>query len=137
MASTPQTTGVYIANLASFRRDLKRAIGANPVALTAAIKAAGKPVGERAQANAAPTYLSGALQGGYSVSARGARGSVVNKVPYAAGAEWGQQGKWAGFMKYGDPGRFAWKAVDEGSEEIAAVIMEGLREIVEIFGWAH
>ncbi len=129
------STGVYIANLAQFRAALRAAEAASIKELTVALKAAGKPVAARAS-SLAPT-LSGALAGGYNVSVRATSGWIVNKVPYAAGADWGQEGKWSGFRKYGARGsRFATRAVDEESILIERIITTGLEEILSIHGWA-
>lgn len=148
-------SGVAIENLAQFRRDLRAAEASGTRDLVAALRAAGVPVVERASelAPVGPTeqggvsgrqFPAGSLRSGYSVSVRATAASLVNKVPYSAGAEWGLYGKWSGFRKYpavgvgasAGRGRFAWRAVFERQEEIAAIIFEGLRELVTIRGWA-
>lgn len=126
---------VKVVNLKLFLRDLRAAEDASPRELSKAIRAAGRSPLERVR-QLAPSR-SGRLRSGYSVRAAGAIGRFVNLQPYGAGAEWGVHGKWSGFMRYGPRGRFAWRAVQERAEEIAQDITEGLKEIIEILGWAR
>jgi hypothetical protein len=128
------TAGITITNLAAFRRDLKAAVDASPRELGKALKVAGGPILSEAKGKA--PVVTGTLAAGYKVSVRGTTGSVVNAVPYAMGAEFGTRGKWAGFNRYGGPGRFAWRAVEDKQEEILVLIAEGMREIVALHGWA-
>lgn len=128
--------GIQITNLNAFRADLKRATGMNPVALTAALKTTGPPVVAKTKDFASASHLTGELEGGYKVSVARNRATLVSTVPYAGGAEWGQRGKWSGFLQYGGPGRFAWKAVEEDQTLIAEMVLAELRAIIEVFGWA-
>lgn len=128
-------SGVQIVNLAAFRADIRRAISSTPTEMTKALKLAGEPV--RVDASALSPRRTGTLAGGYKTSVRGATGSIISRVPYAGGAEWGRFGKWAGFAKYGEPGgRFAGKAVDEKADEIVAILTEGLNDVLTIYGFA-
>lgn len=129
------TEYVAIQGLKEFRAQLKAAIDATPRELTKAIRAAGKPAIVRAAALAAKR--TGALAASYKVQATGTTGKILNTQPYGAGAEWGQFGKWKGFLKYGGPGRFAARAVEEKADEIAEIIEDELTEIVTIHGWAR
>ena len=130
------SAGIRIENLATFRADVRRAVGSAPLVLTAALKAAGEPV--KQAASAAAPRISGALASGYGVSVRATTGNIVSSVPYAGGAEWGQRGKWSGFTRYGPPGeRFAGRAIAEREEEIVRLLDAGLRDIIDIMGWAH
>ncbi len=127
--------GIYIANLAQFRAALRAAEAASIKELTIALKAAGTPLTARSSSLA--PRVSGDLSGGYKVSVRATSGYIVNKVPYAAGAEWGQNGKWSGFRKYGASGsRFAARALDEEAELVEQIITKGLNDILTIHGWA-
>jgi hypothetical protein len=141
---------VEITNLRAFQRDLRAALGRAPTELTAAIRAAGKPVLARAEQLAPVGTASydphrGALKAGYRVRAAGNVGKLVNRAPYSAGAEWGLHGKWSGFTKYAafgtgaskGRGRFAWRAVVEKQDEIVRLIYEGIRGLVTIQGWAR
>lgn len=126
---------VEIENLAAFRTQLRRAEGATVRDLSSALRAAGKPIVDRTRA-VTPT-LSGFLAKSYAVSVRGTTGSIGNKAPYAGGAEWGRHGRWKGFDRYGQAGsRFAARVVDERSDEIAAAVLDGLEDVVTIYGWA-
>lgn len=52
---------------------------------------------------------------------------VYNDMPYSAGAEWGSQGKWSGFNKYGPAGnRFATRAANDvrDSDDLEDAIIE-------------
>jgi hypothetical protein len=130
------TSGIVVENLAAFRSDLRAALGAAPRELSAAIKAAGVPVQSRASSLA--PQRTGRLAASYRISVRGSTGSVTSSAPYGGGAEWGRRGKWSGFTRYGAPGeRFAGKAVADKEDEIARILDEGLREIIEIRGWAR
>lgn len=132
MANQPQ---VVIVGLNEFRAALKAAQGTYPRQLTKALKLAGVPV--IAKIAARVPYDSGTLAGSYRASVRGTRASITSRAPYGAGAEWGRYGKWSGFMRYGEPGRFAWRAVQESEEEIAAVMYAELKNVIEAYGWFH
>lgn len=133
--TAPAATGVYIENIAVFRRDLKAAEDASPRELTKALKSAGVKV-ILPTAKAGVPVDTGMLRAGYKVSVRGTTGAITNRTPYAAGAEWGTRGKWSGFNRYGGVGRFAWHAIDSRQESILTAIADGLRAIVELHGWA-
>ncbi len=147
-------SGVRIAGLTELRNDLRRALGAYPKALAAGIKRAGAPLAPRASGYApvgrsdqggqsGRAYPAGALRAGYRLSVRGSTGSVVNPVPYAAGAEWGLHGKWAGFTRYPSAGtgggrgrgRFAYRAVFESEAEIVDAIDKELNDVLTVYGW--
>jgi hypothetical protein len=129
------TPGIVVPNLPAFRAALKAAEGATPRELTTALKAAGAPIIERA-ARLAPS-VTGALSGSYRATVRGNTGKVTSTVPYGPGAEWGRRGKWKGFERYGVAGsRFATRALDEVSDEVADLITRGLNDILTIHGWA-
>jgi hypothetical protein len=135
----PEPT-IVIEGLSEFRAALRAAEEATPRELTAALKAAGLPIVQRA-AYFAPKRT-GQLAASYKASATGTRAQIVSKVPYGAGAEWGTHGKWAGFKKYrgapdsGDRGRFVWRALLELSDEVMDDIANRLEEILTIHGWA-
>lgn len=128
-------SGITIDNLAAFRRDLNAAEKGAGRELTAALKRAGIPVVARTKGLAAKD--TGRLASGYKVSVRGTNAWMTNTAPYAAGAEWGRRGKWSGFMRYGGPGRFAARAVDQLDDVIAESIYRELDELVTIKGWAR
>lgn len=133
---------VYIENLSALRGAIRLATGNADRTLTAALKAAGAPAvrfaGEIAPVGDRPDDLhQGQLAASYGVSARGSVGRLTSSAPYGAGAEWGQHGKWAGFVQYGPPGlRIAGRAVAEKAEEIYALLSAGINPIAEIYGWA-
>lgn len=132
----PTGSSVSITNLAAFRRDLKAAEDASPRELTKALKAAGAPI--LADVRGRVPHLTGTLAAGFKASARGSTGLIVNRVPYAAGSEFGRHGKWAGFERYGSaPGRFVGAALEAQGDEVARIIAAEMREIVEIHGWAR
>jgi hypothetical protein len=135
MAATPRG-GIEIANLRQFRADLKAASAELPRALTTALKAAGAPAVERTEQVVARGDT-GALAAGFGIRTAGAAASIVNRVPYAAGAEWGFRGKWSGFNKYGPPGRFAWRALREREDDVARIMTEYLEDVIELHGWAR
>jgi hypothetical protein len=128
-------SSVVITNLAAFRRDLKAAEDASPRELGKALKAAGGPILSETKGKA--PVVTGTLAGGYKLSVRGTVGSIVNRVPYAMGAEFGTRGKWSGFNRYGGPGRFAWQAIETKQDEVLTLIVTGMSEIVELYGWAR
>lgn len=132
---TDSSYGIVIENLAEFRRDLKRAVDATPRELTKAIRAMGAPV--LSELAVIVARRRGRLVKGYRIQVRGTSGSVINREPYALGAEWGMHGKWKGFQKYGGRGRFAWRAVTDQQEAIARIGLEQLEDIVTIHGWAR
>jgi hypothetical protein len=131
---------IVIEGLAEFRAALRQAEAATPRELTAALKAAGTPIVERAGYFA--PKRTGQLAAGYKASVSGSSASIISRVPYGGGAEWGTHGKWAGFKKYrgapdsGDRGRFVWRALLELSDEVMLDIADRLKEILEIHGWA-
>jgi hypothetical protein len=143
--------GVKIVGLDAFRADLKAASKAGPRALTKGLRAAGKPVLERTRFLAPITtrkvYASGPhpgeLKASYRIRIRGTQASIISTAPFGAGAEWGVHGRWRGFLRYpgaaDDPtrGRFAWRAVLENRERIAAAVDAAMDEIETIYGWAH
>lgn len=129
--------GVYITNLEQFRRDLKYAVGASPREMTAAIKRAGGVFLQTTKSYAGMASRTGTHAAGFKLQVRGATGALINLVPYAAGAEWGIHGHWSGFMRYGAPGRFAYKAVQDKADEFAAIVAEELRDVAELHGWAR
>lgn len=129
---------VQIENLAAFRRDLKAAKDSSPRELAKGIKAAGVPVVDRAKQLAGAASRTGAHAGGFRAATSGARGNIVNRVRYAGGAEWGSRGKWAGFNRYGARGsRFASRALDEKAEDVGRIILEELKRVIELMGWAR
>lgn len=130
MANQPQ---VVIVGLNEFRAALKAAQGTYPRQLTKALKLAGVPV--IAKIAARVPYRTGTLAGSYRASVRGTRASITSRAPYGAGAEWGRFGKWSGFQ--GTPPRFAWPAVEESEEQIAAVMYAELKNVIEAYGWFH
>jgi hypothetical protein len=140
----PQTTRagieLRIENLKEFRLALKAADVKLPRELAAALRKAGEPPVERAR-QLAPRGPTGRLAGGFKVSTSGAAASIVNKVEYAGGAEWGRFGKWSGFARYPGPeggvGRFAWRAVLEREEEIADTLYEELADLIGLYGFAR
>jgi hypothetical protein len=137
--ATTRGPAVTIANLNEFRRALKKSQTGAEKELRHGLKSAGEPVIAAARRYA--PVRSGALSAGYSIRTAGVSAMVANRQPYAAGAEWGTRGKWEGFNKYpgiesNDTGRFAWRAVMEEREEIAARVSAALREIITLQGWA-
>lgn len=127
--------GVEIENLAAFRREVARADRSLLGELRAGLKKAGEPPLKEAQREV--PFRTGRLSRGYTIRISGSAASIVNKQPYAAGAEWGQFGKWSGFRRYGGPGRFAWKAVEDQAEQIEETLYEALRELIELGGFAR
>jgi len=125
---------IVIENLAAFRRDLAHAQSASARDLTKAIKVAGDTPLATARRHASKASKSGAHAAGFRVSARGTTGSITNREPYGAKAEWS---KIPGFNRYGPPGRFAARAIDEDAETILQKIAEGLKELVTLAGWAR
>lgn len=139
-------SGIEVVGLQQFRRDLKLAQTGLTRELSSALKKAGAPPLGRVKVLAGRTSRSprstGLLQKSYKVSVRGTAAYLKSSVPYAAGAEWGVYGKWAGFrLRYPGPepggrGRFAWRAVLEEREGIAEVLDRELRQLIELNGWA-
>ncbi len=105
-----------------------------PRAVSSAIRAAGKPAIDQARRDA--PYRTGALAESLFIRVRAQTGEIDSRVPYGAGAEWGQTGKWEAFTEhYGPPPRFAWPAVEENADEIERLIYVGLHEVAAAFGW--
>jgi hypothetical protein len=127
-------SGVRITNLSQFRADANRAIAEAPRDIQGALRAAGIPAVQAAEA-AAPR-VTGALASSYSASVRGEFGEVESGVPYGAGAEWGRFGKWSGFQKYGAPPRFAGQALEQRKEQMGEIMDLALRGVIGINGWA-
>lgn len=126
-------SGIRVEGLTELRAACRSALGRAPRELTAGLKRAGAIPIKEAAANV--PRLTGALAAGYKASVRGSTGDIVSNVPYAGGAEWGQRGKWSGFP--GAPPRYAGAAIDTKAEEIEEAILDELREVVTILGWAH
>lgn len=130
---------VKVEGLREFRAALRASEVGSTRQLSAALRVASLPVVHKAS-SFAPSRT-GALRGGYGVSVRGTRASIINRVPYAAGAEWGVRGKWAGFLKYPGPeggrGRFAYRAVHESETLIVQSIYLAMRKIITVNGWLH
>lgn len=130
--------GVEIVNLRSFQRALRASEAGATRELSRAIRAAGRPIVERARVLA--PRRTGLLASAYAIRASGTTGNVINRAPYGAGAEWGLHGKWKGFRRYrgvqGGRGRFAARAVEERRDEIVRIMTDELREIITISGWA-
>jgi hypothetical protein len=144
-------SGVRIEGLREFRAALAAAESANPRELTRVLKDVGAllaqaaggfaPVG-RADRRSTRQPGPGGLSSGYGTRVRGTHGDLVNKVPYAGGAEWGLHGRFKGFRRYPGPapggrGRFAWRAVYEQRQVIVRAIYDGLRSIITAHGWFH
>ncbi|MGH2692320.1 MAG: hypothetical protein ACRDHM_07420 [Actinomycetota bacterium] len=125
---------VRVEGLTEFRSALRASIQATPRELTRALKRAGDPI--LAALRGIPAHRSGALAGGYRARARGTTAEITNVMPYGAGAEWGARGKWKGFLRYGGPGRFAARKVDEKAEETMLRVSEELEQVIMIQGWA-
>jgi hypothetical protein len=134
-------SSVEIENLKAYRKALNDAEDRTPRELTGALKAAGTPILAKAREHA--PSVTGFLQRSYKLSVSGTTANVVNRAPYAGGAEWGRFGKWAGFARYpgapgesGGLGRFAWRAVVETQDPVVELIQRGLEEVVTVDGWA-
>ena len=127
--------GVEVVGLREFRAALKAAEDAIPKELTVALKKAGETVVLPAVRGRA-AVRSGRLRAGYAVRAAGATARLVNREPYGAGAEWGTHKKWKGFMRYGGPGRFGWKAIEERADQLEEAIYTELQELITVHGWA-
>lgn len=127
------TNGIVVEGLAEFRRAVRTSIGKTPTLFQAGLKAAGVPI--LAAASARAPRRTGRLSGSLRTSVRGARADIVSSVPYAGGAEWGRFGKWSGFA--GAPPRFVVPAVESQLDAAAAILMDRLRDMLEIQGWAH
>ncbi len=125
--------GIVIVGLNQFRADLRRAQGAYPRVLTAAIRKAGFPI--IARAHAITPRVSGRLAGGWRVSVRGTTGSITSSVPYSGGAVWGVHGKWSGFSgvrpRYVDP------EANPLPQRIQDILDRELRGVLEAYGWFH
>jgi hypothetical protein len=129
------TGGIKIEGLAQFRADCRRAIGAAPVELSKALRAAGEPIKAEA-ANLSPR-ISGDLASSYWISVRGVTGRIESHAPYGPGAEWGRRGKWSGFAKYGEAGdRFAGRGLETRGGEVEDLLTHGLEDVFRIYGWA-
>jgi len=134
---------VYVYGLKEFQAALRLAGREGPPRLRKALLKAGQPALARTEALARRTRRSGTLAGGYRLRATQKVGSIESDVPYAAGAEWGTKGKWAGFRsRYPGPeawdrGSFIWRAIGETQDEIGRIIDAELREILTIYGWGH
>jgi len=130
------TSGVYIIGLNECRADMRRALGAYPRKLTAAIKMVGLPISARAKMKV--PHVTGTLAGSIRPSVRGTTGYIRASAPYAGGAEWGARGKWAGWVnRYGSPPRFVWPAVEESEPLIEAALSLELNEVFTAYGWFH
>jgi hypothetical protein len=127
------TFGIQIDGLRQFMADARRARSSAGRDISRAIKQAGQPITNRLQG--IPARRSGALASGYGVRVRRGTGDIVSKVAYGGGAEFGQRGKWSGFMHYGGPGRFAWKDIEGHQDQIADDIYKGMRDVFEVYGW--
>jgi hypothetical protein len=144
MATSVIKGGLEIVNLNQFRADLKRAAGRTPSDLRMALKAAGVPLLDRVREYASAASRTGRLEGGYSIRATASWADILNREPYAAGAEWGMHGKWSGFTKYpaagfggsAGRGRFAWRATVDMREELVELVAEKLRDVMTAYGWA-
>ncbi len=138
-----RVVGVEMPNLPRFMRALREADREIRSEMYRGIVRAARPVVERAS-QLAPVRT-GRLAAGYYARARSSGGEILNRMPYAAGAEWGLHGKWKGFRRYpafgtgasAGRGRFAWRAVLEKREEVLRLITEEMQRVIELMGWAE
>ena len=127
------SSGIRVEGLTEFRSAAKAALGRAPRELTAGLKRAGAiPIKEAASRVPQRT---GALAASFKAQVRGTTGDITSGVPYGAGAEWGSHGRWLGFD--GSPPRYVWPAVESRAREIEDAVLDELREVVTILGWAH
>lgn len=55
------------------------------------------------------------------------RAQVINRRPYAKGAEFGQHGKWKGFRQYGPRAeRFAWRARQDKRDDFHRALLAAI-----------
>lgn len=127
------SSGIVVEGLAEFRAAVRASAVKMPVEFAKGLKAAGLPI--LAEIRATAPRRTGALAGSFTTAVRGARADIVSRVAYAGGSEWGVRGRWAGFP--GSPPRFVVPAVESKADEVGLILMNELREIFEIFGWAH
>jgi hypothetical protein len=127
---------VKIEGLKEFRKALKDAADANPRELTRALKEAGTILPPKIRVNA--PRKTGALAASVgNVSATGTKGRVPVRAKYAAPVEFSKRGAAAQTLtsKYGSPPRYAYKAVEDSSEQVIERIYDGLEQIVTAHGW--
>ena len=128
-----QSTGIVVVGLKEFRAAVRAADVLAPKAIAAGLKVAGTPILAQARANA-PGRVGTSL----SIATSGPKASIVSSLPFQGGSEWGVRGKWAGWVaKYGSPPRFVYPAVEAKSEEAGLILMEELKQVIEIMGWAR
>jgi hypothetical protein len=125
---------ITIDGLPELRQAVHIALGRAPRELTVALKKGGEPLIEEAGRRMIPHPRRIAADLRALVS--GTKGDLVSSIPFAGGAEWGQRGKWAGWVKrYGPPPRFVWPAVEERADEAMEVIARELAEVLTVLGW--
>lgn len=135
---------VRIVGLREFQAACRAAGDAAPGLLHEALVKAGEPVVEAVRgkvphgARRGGDKHPGQLAEGYRVAVTGSTGRVVNPVAYAAGAEWGVRGRWAGFARYGaERGRFVWHEVELQADAIRDRVEAGIEQVITVMGWAH
>jgi hypothetical protein len=121
-----------VVGLNEFRAALRRAEVATPRQLTKALKEAGVPLVEQMAVIAA--HRTGRLAESYRTRVIGTTGNIVSRVPYGAKAEWSRKRGWT---RYGPPGRFAARVVEEQAEATLVRVAAGLRDVIDLYGWAH
>lgn len=124
---------VEVEGLNEFRAALRAAESKTPRVLTKALKDAGVPLVREIQAIAAKGKT-GRLRASYATRVSGTNADIVSRVPYGAKAEWSRKRGW---RKYGPPGRFAAKVVEDQAEQTLLRVAEGLQEVISIEGWAR
>ena len=128
-----QSSGIVVVGLKEFRAAVKAADVLAPKAIAAGLKAAGAPILAQARANA-PGRVGSSL----TVATAGPKASIVSTLAFQGGAEWGQRGKWAGWVsKYGSPPRFVYPAVEAKAQEAGLILMRELEQVITIMGWAR
>lgn len=131
---------VTIKGLREFQSALRAVDRAAARQLTRGLRRAGEPVLERSRdlAHVGTQRSRGGLASGYKIQVRGATAFIQQAEAYGPGAEWGQDGKWSGFRRYGPRGtRFAGRAVEERSEQVFDIVTHELADLLTINGWAR
>lgn len=138
MAKAPD---FQLEGLTELRAALKEAGPKLTRELSLELRQAAKEVQDEARDKA--PVRSGNLRKGYKAYAKGSKRRVEfgvrNRKPYAAGAEFGQRGKWKGFQKYGPRGnRILFASYDEAKAmQIADDVFDRLARVANARGWLN
>jgi hypothetical protein len=122
------TQAIEITNLAEFQAAVLKSVNGIEAALHKGAADAGKPILAHAQELSPSTRVAAAGR----ISVSGAEGSIIFQKDWAEVSEWSKKPGW---MAYGAPGRYGYKAVRERADEAQKVLDKAMEDVITLQGW--